>query len=177
MDVNNDKRVPSKTYLKNDISKFSIAFDIPEQQKSNSLICGGNSTGKSRLACGIASILQNLNWRIIAFDPVGNYQKISDIPIFYRVRKARNYDEESKEWYYPYPVSSMIFDTSLLIPDLQKSFVNEESKTKRCQYCNKPISKQEYERERHGYCDECSDDLATEEEDYGDKEEESTWGI
>lgn len=119
------KDIPSKTYLKNDISKFSIAFDIPEQQKSNSLICGGNSTGKSRLACGIASILQNLNWRIIAFDPVGNYQKISDIPTFYRVRKARNYDEESKEWYYPFPTESMLYDMSLLIPNLQKSFVND----------------------------------------------------
>jgi len=35
---------------------------------------------------------------------------------------------------------------------------------KECQYCSKPISDEEFEREREGYCDECSDDLATEEE-------------
>lgn len=50
-------------------------------------------------------------------------------------------------------------------------FVEEnESKMKRCQYCSKPISKEEYENERYGYCDECSDDLATE-------EEEEVWGM
>jgi len=106
-------------------SKFNIEFSIPEQEKSNTLICGGNATGKSRLACGICSILQNLNWKIIIFDPVGNYQKISDIPAFYRVREARNFDGESKEWFYPYPTESMLYDMSLLIPDLQKSFVND----------------------------------------------------
>jgi len=119
------KDAPNKTYLKNDISKFSIAFDIPEQQKSNTLICGGNATGKSLLAYGIASILQNLSWRIVAFDPVGNYQKISDIPTFYTIREAKNFDEVSKDWFYPYPTESMIYDMSLLIPDLQKSFVND----------------------------------------------------
>jgi len=111
-----------KTCWNPNIPKFHIDFDIPEQQKSNTLICGGNATGKSLLACGIASILQNLDWRIIAFDPVGNYQKISDIPSFYTVRKARNFDEETKEWFYPYPTESMIFNMSLLIPDLQRSF-------------------------------------------------------
>lgn len=69
--------------------------------------------------------MQNFNWRIVAFDNVGIWKRISDIPTFYRVRESRNFDEESEEWFYPYPVSSMIFDTSLLIPDLQKSFVND----------------------------------------------------
>ena len=39
-----------------------------------------------------------------------------------------------------------------------------EPKGYQCEYCGKQISEEEYERERHGYCDECSDDLATEEE-------------
>ena len=48
---------------------------------------------------------------------------------------------------------------------------------KRCSYCGRPISEEEFERERHGYCDECTDNLMTEEEDYGDKEEEGLWGV
>jgi len=124
-DSNNNKRIPSKTYLKNDISKFNIDFDIPEQQKSNTLISGTNNTGKSRLSAGICSILQNLDWRIVAFDNTSIYKEISDIPVFYRVRKARNFDEESKQWFYPYPRDSMLYDMSLLIPDLQKSFVDD----------------------------------------------------
>ena len=39
-----------------------------------------------------------------------------------------------------------------------------------CEYCGKEISKEEYNRERRGYCDECTDDLMTE-------EEEELWGI
>ena len=30
---------------------------------------------------------------------------------------------------------------------------------------------------RELYCDECTDNLMTEEEDYGDKEEEGLWGV
>ena len=119
------KDIPIKTYVNPNISKFNIDFDIPEAQTSNILVSGANKTGKSRLACGICSILQTINWRIVAFDNTGIWKQISDLPIFYSVRKARNYDEEQKYWYYPYPTNSMIFDTSLLIPDLQKSFVND----------------------------------------------------
>lgn len=48
-------------------------------------------------------------------------------------------------------------------------FVGESKMS--CQYCSKEISKEEYENERYGYCNECSDDLATEEET------EDVWGI
>ena len=61
----------------------------------------------------------------MAIDNTGIWHKISDIPTFYTMREQRNYDPQSKEWYYPFPTSSTIFDTSLLIPDLQKSFVND----------------------------------------------------
>ena len=122
-DSNDIKRVPSKTYLNPNIpSRFSIPFDLEEAKKSNILISGTNHTGKSRLACGICSILQNFNWRIIAFDNTGIWREISNLPIVYRVRKARNYDPEMKEWFYPFPTDSMLFDTSLLIPNLQRSF-------------------------------------------------------
>jgi len=111
-------------HVRNQISKFDIPLDIEEAQKSNILISGTNHTGKSRLACNITSILQNFNWRIIVFDNSGIWKEISDLPTFYRIREPRNYDSE-QDWYYPFPTQSMIFDISLLIPDLQKSFVND----------------------------------------------------
>ena len=40
----------------------------------------------------------------------------------------------------------------------------------KCEYCSKEISKEEYDRERRGYCDECTEDLMTE-------EEEDVWGL
>lgn len=124
-EINNNKRASSKTYLNSNISKFNISFDIPEMQTSNLLVSGANRTGKSRLSAGICSILQNIDWKIVAFDNVGIWKEISDIPKFYQVRESRNYNEESKEWFYPYPIESVVFDMSLLIPDLQKSFVND----------------------------------------------------
>jgi len=35
----------------------------------------------------------------------------------------------------------------------------------KCEYCGKDVSNEEYERERYGYCDECTEDLMTEEEE------------
>ena len=43
-------------------------------------------------------------------------------------------------------------------------------KMKHCEYCGKEISDEEYEQERYGYCDECTDNLMTE-------EEEELWGL
>lgn len=103
--------------------KFGIPFDIEEQQDSNTLITGANKTGKTRLSCGIASLLQNFDWKIVAFDPVGNYKTVSDIPVYYNVTK-RNFDKEAKTWFYPVPEESIIYDMSLLKPVKQKSFVD-----------------------------------------------------
>jgi len=113
------------THRKTCYGKFDIAFDIGEMRKSNVLVSGTNSTGKSRLSAGICSILQNFNWKIVAVDNTGVWKKISDIPFYYIVRKERNYDPESKQWYFPFPRTSMLYDTSLLVPSLQKSFVND----------------------------------------------------
>lgn len=107
------------------MTKFDFPFSLEEVMKSNVLISGSNATGKSRLACGICSILQHFNWKIVAFDNTGIYKQISDIPFYYRLSQNRNYDSEREEWYYPFPTSSMIFDTSLLLPIMQKSFVND----------------------------------------------------
>lgn len=107
------------------MTKFEIPFDIQEAMKSNILVSGSNATGKSRLSAGICSILQTFNWRIVAFDNTGIWKQISDIPISYLATENRNYDKDREEWYYPFPTSSMIFDTSLLLPVMQKSFVDD----------------------------------------------------
>jgi len=109
------------------MSKFGITFDIGEAQESNILISGSNHTGKSRLACGISSILQTFNWKVVAIDNTGVWKEISDLPTIYRLRKERNYDFENKYWHYPFPKTSMLYDTSLLVPSLQRSFVNQLS--------------------------------------------------
>lgn len=50
-------------------------------------------------------------------------------------------------------------------------FVDDEgNKEYHCAYCGKIIDEQEYDNEWYGYCDECTDDLMTE-------EEENVWGV
>ena len=107
------------------MTKFDIPLDIQEAMKSNILVSGSNATGKSRLGAGICSALQTFNWKIVAFDNTGIWKQISDLPTSYLVTKNRNYDEAREEWYFPFPTESMIFDTSLLLPIQQKSFVND----------------------------------------------------
>ena len=118
------KDIPSKTYLKPNISKFNISFDIEEAQKSNILISGTNHTGKSRLACGLCSILQTINWKIVCFDNTGVWRQVSDMPRFYQVTE-RNIDLETKTVNYPFFKQSILYDTSLLIPNHQKLFIDK----------------------------------------------------
>jgi len=111
-------------HVRNQISKFNTPFDIEEAQKSNILISGTNHTGKSRLACNITSILQNFNWRIICFDNTGIWRRISDLPTWYQFTE-QSIDLETKTVNYPFFQQSIIYDTSLLIPDHQKLFVDK----------------------------------------------------
>ena len=76
---------------------------------------------------------------------------------------------ENKAWNY------LIEEAGKQARGKQREFIFVDEK--RCQYCGKEISSEEYQRARHGYCDECSEDTWTEEEDYADKEEEALWGI
>jgi len=120
MPKNWEKRKMSRDHIekhvRNQISKFDIPFDIEEAKKSNILISGTNHTGKSRLACNISSILQNFDWKIVCFDNTGVWRTISDLPIWYQVSETLNCQ---------FPNTSTIYDTSLLIPDDQKFFVDE----------------------------------------------------
>jgi hypothetical protein len=111
-------------HVRNQISKFDIPFNIEEAQRSNILISGTNHTGKSRLASNVTSILQNFSWKIVCFDNTGVWREISDLPIWCQVTEQDvNLAYETVN--YPFPKSSMIYDTSLLIPDQQKLFVDK----------------------------------------------------
>jgi len=122
------KDIPDKTCSRTimGMGKFDIPFDYEEAQASNMLISGTNRRGKTRLACNIVSILETFNWKNVVVDPTGKWREVSDVQTFYTVRE-RSFDTELKEWYYPFPKSSMIFDTSLLIPKMQVSFTNQLS--------------------------------------------------
>lgn len=120
------EHVHRKTYSKTNMGKFGIPFDYEEGKASNGLITGCNKRGKTRLACNIASILETFGWKNVVVDPTGKWREVSDISTYYTLREERNYDSEAKYWHFPFPYkSSMIFDVSLLIPKMQKSFVNE----------------------------------------------------
>lgn len=98
---------------------FDIPFDLKLMEASNCLITATNRMGKSRLACGLSSTLQKLNWKVLAFDPCGNYKEISDIPNVISVNPLGN--EKT-------PIlidESCIYDLSLLVPTEQKLFVND----------------------------------------------------
>lgn len=99
---------------------LNLPFDLAEAQKSNILISGTNSTGKSRLACGIASLLRKFDWQVVAFDNSGVYRDISDIghlikvyPLHYEGAKIPRITD-----------FSVVYDLSLQTPSEQVYTVN-----------------------------------------------------
>jgi len=98
-----------------------LLFDFNEAQKSNILISGTNSTGKSLLAMAICSALHKLGWRIIVFDNSGIWKDKSDIPLYHEITINQYYD------LYRIPLitnESIIYDISNLTPETQKTFVD-----------------------------------------------------
>jgi len=93
--------------------RFQICFDFRLATESNVLVSGTNNTGKSRLACGICSLLRYFDWKIIAFDNSGIWQEISDLPFLYFVEKDR----------LPIVQNSIVYDISLLTPKNQRKLV------------------------------------------------------
>lgn len=95
-------------------------FDLPECQRSNLLISGTNNTGKTNLACLVASVLQRLGWRVVAFDSSGAWLEQSDIPVYATV----NFDSESETFKIPLFQDSILYDLTLLLPTEQTQFVD-----------------------------------------------------
>lgn len=107
----------STAYLKSCLktNMFSIPFDLQEASRTNTLISGGNCTGKSRLACGIASIVSHFNWHVIVFDNSGIWRHISDLKNVYTVEKRIPIITDS----------SIIYDISFLKPSTQRKLIEK----------------------------------------------------
>lgn len=91
-------------------------FSLEEATKTNTLITGANASGKTLLACNIASLLKRVG-QVVVIDNVGVWKQKSDIPFYYSV-SYRNC---------PYPLfrnESIIYDTSRLRSTEQKLFVD-----------------------------------------------------
>jgi len=102
-----------KSCVKHDI--LSIPFDIEEAKKSNTLISGTNNTGKSRLACGICSVLKRFDWRLIVFDNSGVWREISDLPFVHTIEGNK----------FPLEDLDIIYDLSFLTPRNQRLAVDK----------------------------------------------------
>jgi len=97
---------------------FYDILDLEECRASNILISGTNRTGKSRLACAVASILQSLNWKILAFDNSGTWKSISDIPNLLVLKPNR------LVYNLPITEKSLLVDISNLTLDSQKELID-----------------------------------------------------
>lgn len=95
-------------------------FNVDEALRQNTLISGSNGSGKTRLACGLASTLYKMGFRVVVFDLSGIWKKISDLPFYTRAYKFRNETAISRLPKH----SSGIYDLSLLKPSETKKTVN-----------------------------------------------------
>jgi len=104
-------------YLKSCLkhSMFSIPFDLQQAERTNTLISGGNYTGKSRLACGIASLVSHFKWHVICFDNSGIWRHISDLPCVFTVEKSIPLMSDT----------SLIYDLSFLKPSTQRKLIEK----------------------------------------------------
>ena len=64
---------------------FENLFDLKEAKNTNILISGANHSGKTRLACGIASMLYKLGYQVQVIDISGIWKSISDLPYYTKV--------------------------------------------------------------------------------------------
>ena len=102
-------------YTSKDVS--SLTYDFEEQKKTNTLITGTNSTGKSRLAMLLASRLRQKGFNVVAFDNSGAWREISDLPNY---KLVPNQDKIKISLH-----SNMLLDMSLLRPSNQRKLVDE----------------------------------------------------
>ena len=85
-------------------------FSLDEALQQNTLITGANRSGKTRLACAIASDLHKLGYQTIVFDTCATWLRASDLPYFVRARYSQYGYIEIPET----PASSYIMDLSRL---------------------------------------------------------------
>lgn len=92
-------------------------FSTSEASRGNVLVVGQTSSGKTKLACGIADILMKCGWDVVVFDPVGVFRKKSSIPYYQKLH-------EGKVNCLKLVSPGIVFDMSNLYIDSQKELVN-----------------------------------------------------
>lgn len=90
-------------------------LDIAECKRSNILISGTNSQGKSLCAMAICDKLMKHGFQIYAIDSTGIWKRKSSIPNYYQVSETT--------LRYVLPNSSMIYDVSRLTASYQREFL------------------------------------------------------
>lgn len=99
--------------------RFENLFDLKQAFKTNILVSGANSSGKTRLSCGIVSMLHKLGYRVLAFDVSGIWKHVSDLPNYAKVYRIQN------SLAYPKLEGSGIYDLSTLKLSQSKAIVEE----------------------------------------------------
>lgn len=100
---------------------FETLFDLEQAKRTNLLISGANHSGKTRLACGIASMLYKLGYTVQVIDVSGVWKNISDLPFY---AKVYNFNGELT---YPKLKASGIYDLSNLKLSESKRIVEQIS--------------------------------------------------
>lgn len=67
-----------------------LPFSLEEAQKTNILVSGANSSGKTYLSCFFASQFLKQGCTVICLDISGVWKHISDIPLYVQVEKVDN---------------------------------------------------------------------------------------
>ena len=98
------------------ITYDGFPLDLTELKKSNVLVTGTNSTGKSLTAIQLCDILMREGWQCVAVDSSGAWRNKSSIQTFYTV------SETTMRYVLP-TEESMVFDVSLLLPSYQREFL------------------------------------------------------
>lgn len=97
---------------------YDFNLDIPLLEKSNLLISGCNSSGKTRLGAMICSMLKTFDWQIIVFDNSSVWKQVSDIAFYYDLNTCEDLAN------IPLTEHSIIYDFSELNIDAQRFIVN-----------------------------------------------------
>lgn len=103
--------------------KFDNLFELEEAKKQNILVSGANNSGKTRLACGIASMLKTFG-TVQVYDVSGVWKRISDLPYYSKAYKMNNKTAIQR---FPRDISG-IYDLSYLTLNESKKFVEEEAR-------------------------------------------------
>lgn len=65
-----------------------LPFNVEEAKNTNILLSGGNNSGKTMLACSIASKFYRMGYTLIVLDVSGVWKHISDLPFYIPVKKV-----------------------------------------------------------------------------------------